>query len=296
MSLRWSRSRRSRATRRRWPRVPVSVEELSVAVSPRSRRLIGSAIAPRPCGRPARRSAARLARARRSALPRTERSESAEADQPDNAAQARIAELSRELGALDRDHEAELERQLTELERQRAAAAALETERMQAVELAKSAREAAEASYEQARQAVREAERQVEHARRESARVGGELAAVNQFLRSHQTAPGGASSLADSLTVTSGYELAVAAALDGRLGAAVLDDRGAAGVALLDNAGRDGSRGPRARLISASVPSSEAATVPAVAGAMLLRRAHLRGQSLSGGSDREHPTAQCLGR
>ena len=97
------------------------------------------------------------------------------------------------------------------------------------MELAKTAREAAEATYQEARAAVREAERVVDAARRESARIGGELAAVNQFLRSHQGAPGGARSLADELTVTSGYELAVAAALDGRLGAALLDSRHAAG-------------------------------------------------------------------
>ena len=47
--------------------------------------------------------------------------------------------------------------------------------------------------------------------------------------------------LADQLEVDPGYELAVAAALDGRLRAAVLADRGAAG-ALLDRAGADGGR------------------------------------------------------
>ena len=51
-----------------------------------------------------------------------------------------------------------------------------------------------------------------------------------------RAAPGGARSLADELTVAPGYELAVAAALDGRLGAALLDDRTAAGE-LLDKAG-----------------------------------------------------------
>ena len=69
---------------------------------------------------------------------------------------------------------------------------------------------------------LREAERAVEAARREAARVGGELAACNQFLRSQTAAPGGATVLADQLEVDPGYELAVAAALDGRLRAAVL--------------------------------------------------------------------------
>ena len=76
---------------------------------------------------------------------------------------------------------------------------------------------------------LREAERAVEAARREAARVGGELAACNQFLRSQTAAPGGAAVLADELEVDPGYELAVAAALDGRLRAAVLADRSAAG-------------------------------------------------------------------
>jgi chromosome segregation protein len=165
----------------------------------------------------------------------------AAADQPDTEAQARIDGLSRELEALDRDREAELARQLVELEKELAAAAELEQQRSGAVELAKQARDAAEAIYQEARAAVREAERVVEAARRESARVGGELASVNQFLRSHQGAPGGARSLADELTVAPGFELAVAAALDGRLGAALIDTRAAAGE-LLDKAGRDGGR------------------------------------------------------
>jgi chromosome segregation protein len=165
----------------------------------------------------------------------------AAADRPDTEAQGRIAALSRELEALERDREAELARQLTELEQQLARAAELEQQRAAAVEIAKQARDAAEATYQGSRAAVREAERVVEAARRESARIGGELAAVNQFLRSHQGAPGGARSLADELNVASGYELAVAAALDGRLGAALLDSRTAAGE-LLDRAGRDGGR------------------------------------------------------
>ncbi|HEX3801588.1 MAG TPA: AAA family ATPase [Solirubrobacteraceae bacterium] len=191
----------------------------------------------------------------------------AEADQPDPQAHERIAELSRELAALERDREAELARQLTELEQQRVAAAALEAERAGQVEAAKTAREAAEAAYEAARAAVREAERLVEVARRESARVGGELAAVNQFLRSHQGAPGGARSLADELTVASGYELAVAAALDGRLGAALLDDRVAAGE-LLDKSGRDGGR---VLVLRDRGDRTASAAEPPVAGSVRLR-------------------------
>jgi len=187
-------------------------------------------------------------------------------DRPDPEAEARIAELSRELEALERDHEAELGRQLTELEKQRTAAAEREAQQLLGVEAAKTVREQAEAAHELARQAVRDAERLVDNARREAARVGGELAGVNQFLRSHQSAPGGGQSLADSLTVTSGYELAVAAALDGRLGAAVLADRLAAD-ALLDRAGRDGGR---VLIALDRAPAGPSAAVAPVAGAKLL--------------------------
>jgi chromosome segregation protein len=195
-------------------------------------------------------------------------SAAAAADQPDTEAQARIDGLSRELEALQRDREAELARQLTELEKELAAAAELEEERAVAVQDAKQARDAAEATYQQSRAAVREAERVVEAARRESARIGGELAAVNQFLRSHQGAPGGARSLADELTVASGYELAVAAALDGRLGAALLDDRRAA-ADLLDKAGRDGGR----VIVLRDRPDGDAGTAaPPVPGSVPLRQ------------------------
>jgi chromosome segregation protein len=188
-------------------------------------------------------------------------------DQPDTQAQARIDALSRELEALERDREAELARQLTELEQELVAAGALEQERAAAVGTAREARDVAEVTYQEARAAVREAERVVEAARRESARIGGELAAVNQFLRSHQGAPGGARSLADELTVTSGYELAVAAALDGRLGAALIDTRQAAGE-LLDKAGRDGGR---VIVLRETGSRSDDASDPPVPGSVRLR-------------------------
>jgi len=164
-----------------------------------------------------------------------------EADRPDPEAEARVGKLAAELEALERDREAELVRQLAELEQQRQAAVALQAGRERELSQAATAREQAEAAYERAREQVREVERAAEAARRDSARVGGELAAVNQFLRSHQSAPGGARSLADALTVASGYELAVAAALDGRLGAALATDRAEA-AALLERSGRDGGR------------------------------------------------------
>src|SRR5204862_4093451 len=99
----------------------------------------------------------------------------------------------------------------------------------------------ADTAAEAARAARREAERAVEAARREAARVGAELAAANQFLRTHAGAPGGARALAAELEVDEGYELALAAALDGRLGAAIVDDL-AAGERVLERAGTDGGR------------------------------------------------------
>src|SRR6202020_684909 len=111
----------------------------------------------------------------------------------------------------------------------------------QALATAVRAREEVDAALENVRSALRSAERSVEAARREAARVGGQLAAVSQFLRSHAGAAGGAAALAATLQVEPGYELALAAALDGRLGAAVVPDR-AAGSTLLDRAGRDGGR------------------------------------------------------
>jgi chromosome segregation protein len=163
------------------------------------------------------------------------------ADQDDPEAAGRIAGLEESLAALDRDREAELGRQLAELGEQLAEAGGRAAEQAQAVAAAQAEREAAEAAAEQIRGDVRDAERAVETARREAARVGGELAAVNQFLRHHVGTPHGAAALADDLDVDPGYELAVAAALDGRLRAAVVDDRPAAG-ALLDRAGADGGR------------------------------------------------------
>ena len=162
-------------------------------------------------------------------------------DAPDPQTATRIAALEESLAALDRDREAELARQLAELEQQLVTAGSQTASLGAVAEEAGRARGLAEAAVEQARQAVREAERGIEATRREAARVGGELAAVNQFLRSQQSSPGGAATLADQLEVDSGYELALAAALDGRLRAAVVSDLPAASV-LLDRSGSDGGR------------------------------------------------------
>jgi len=165
----------------------------------------------------------------------------AAAEQPDTEAGARIAALQESLAALQRDRQAELERQLVELEQQLSAAGAEVARHGTLVENAQLARRRAEAASEQSASALRDAERRVEAARQEAARVGGELAAVNRFLRNQTGAPGGAAALADELDVDAGYELALAAALDGRLRASLVGDR-EAGSALLDRAGAEGGR------------------------------------------------------
>lgn len=192
------------------------------------------------------------------------------ADQPDTEAQARIAALQAGLAALDRDREVELGRLLAELERERAEAALAAGRQAEVVQHDHVERGRAEALMEGARADLRTAEKAVESARREAARVGSELAGVNQFLRHQVGAPNGASALADELDVDSGLELALAAALDGRLRAAVVANRERAAT-LLDRAGLDGGRA----LISGSETGEDplpASSVGAGGGERLLDR------------------------
>ncbi|MEA2159229.1 MAG: chromosome segregation protein [Solirubrobacteraceae bacterium] len=193
-------------------------------------------------------------------------------DAPDPQAAERIAALQTEIAALDQDRQAELARQLAELEQQLTAAGTRRAELAAATDQTRRAREESEGRLEQARQSVREAERAVEVARREAARVGGELAAVNQFLRAQSIAPGGVSTLSEELEVDPGYELALAAALDGRLSAAVVADRAAA-AKLLDRVGADGGRA----LVDAEGFDPEREAVAPLAGAERLLD-HVRGR------------------
>ncbi len=124
---------------------------------------------------------------------------------------------------------------------------------------------------ELARGALRAAERSAEDARREAARVGAELAAANQFLRSHASAPSGERALADDLEVEPGYELAVAAALDGRLRSAIVADR-ASGDALLGRLGAEGG----SALVAGDPPSAAVRVRAAGAGRAGARRARAR--------------------
>jgi chromosome segregation protein len=161
----------------------------------------------------------------------------------------RIQALKAELEELERGRQDELELALAGLEKERAQAADRAAQRDEAVDAALGVRNAAQQSLDQARAAFHDGQRALVQARVEAARVGGELAAANQFLRSHAGAPGSAPQLADQLAVDPGYELAVAAALDGRLRAAVVADRQAAD-SLLDRAGPDGGRALITHLIA----------------------------------------------
>ncbi|HEX5621360.1 MAG TPA: AAA family ATPase, partial [Solirubrobacteraceae bacterium] len=175
---------------------------------------------------------------RRRALLRALEAES-EADTGDDGAAERIGALEAELEQLAEDRRERLERELAELVARREAAAAQLGGLGEAAETASGARRDAEDAADAARRRVREAESAAEQARREAARTGAELAKLNQFLRTHAGAPGGAAALADDLSADPGYELALAAALGPRLRAAVAGDL-AEGGRLLDRAGRDG--------------------------------------------------------
>jgi chromosome segregation protein len=193
-------------------------------------------------------------------------SEAAE-EAPDTGSAERIAELEASLAELEHERERALARQLADLEHRLAGATAAVAARQEVADQVASEREQAETALEQARRDLHEGERAVEAARREAARIGGELAAVNQFLRGQPTGSDAAPMLADQLQVQPGYELALAAALDGRLGAAVVADR-PTGAALLDRAGTDGGRTLVARA-SGSHPESPSGAAP-MPGARLL--------------------------
>jgi chromosome segregation protein len=154
------------------------------------------------------------------------------------ASEDRIATLEAQLAEVQAARELELEQELTELHEANAGdIARVEHTQAQALE-ARAAREQADEHAEQARRALAAAEHAAHDARREAERVGAELAAANQFLRAHARV-GGELALSDELRVEGGYELALAAALGGRLDAAVVEDVVGA-QRLLDRAGPDG--------------------------------------------------------
>jgi chromosome segregation protein len=177
--------------------------------------------------------------------------ESDDADTPEAGAE-RIQRLEQELEGLDREREREIEREIEELRSEHVRTARRVDELTEAVEAALQARGQAESIADRVRSELREAQAIAGRARSETARVGAELAAVNQFLSSHaRHGPGvadaqdagaaaGIRALSGALKVREGYELALAAALGGRLDAVLVSDLQGAN-ALLDRAGRDGA-------------------------------------------------------
>ncbi|MEA2297286.1 MAG: chromosome segregation protein [Solirubrobacteraceae bacterium] len=174
----------------------------------------------------------------------------------------RITELEAELDLLRGEREARLEQELAALAGERDAAAARLAVLVEERAGLAAAGAAAETALEEARAEQRQAERAVEAARREAAGVGAELAAVNQFLRSHAAASGRGQALEHQLEAEPGCELALAAALGGRLAAVVVPDR-ATGEALLDESGVDGGRVLVERPVGDGDPFTERRSAPA---------------------------------
>ncbi|MSW96381.1 MAG: AAA family ATPase, partial [Actinobacteria bacterium] len=191
--------------------------------------------------------------------------EQAAGDGPDEVGRERVEALEAELAGLDADRAAALERELTGLAQEVGAAAERATAAAEVLKQRALVLAAAEEACEAARAALRAAERGTEEARREAARVGADLAAANQFLRAHASAPSGARGLADQLEVAPGFERAVAAVLGGRLAAALVADV-ATGETLLGRLGPDGGTA----LVTGRVPQGGAAAHPPAHGARAL--------------------------
>jgi chromosome segregation protein len=185
------------------------------------------------------------------------------------AGEGRIGALEAQLAEIESSREREIEREIAELEAAREREQALVEQLEVEVASARTARAEADREAEGARERSAAAERSAQDARREAARVGADLAAANQFLRSHVRLggeqQGGAKALSEELRVQDGYELALAAALGGRLDAALVDDVAGA-QALLDRAGPDGGT----TLLADGASSARASTQPPAPGARRL--------------------------
>jgi chromosome segregation protein len=178
------------------------------------------------------------------------------------ASEGRVEALEAELVEIEARRAQEIEGDLVGLEGDlQAQREALEQARVSG-QSAREAREQADRDAASARESLATHERGVQEARRESARVGAELAAANQFLRSH-SGLGGAhadapKALSEELRIEDGYELALAAALGGRLDAALVADVPGA-EALLDKVGPDGGSALLASASPGSFSASDAA-------------------------------------
>ncbi|HEY7933722.1 MAG TPA: AAA family ATPase [Solirubrobacteraceae bacterium] len=186
-----------------------------------------------------------------------------------------IGALEAELAELERTREAELEAELSELREDHSHASERLLELEEQLQETRGELNHADEHAEEARQRLSDAERELERARRDAAGIGAELAAVNQFLRCH-TNPARIAhpdqgedsplALSEALQVKPGYELALAAALAGRLDATIARDLPHA-QRLLDRAGPDGA----SALLALSPDATEAEPPnPGVPGALRL--------------------------
>ncbi len=191
------------------------------------------------------RLAGRLARVERELESHSESTAGEQDAQAAAGSEDRIQTLEGELAEIEEEREREVEREIEGLAQELVQAGAEAQASEQRVDEARARRKAADADADAARERLRAAERDVEAARREAARVGAELAAVNQFLRSHSSNALGhrgedaPRALSETLQVQAGYELALSAALGGRLDAALVEGMAEA-EKLLDGAGQDG--------------------------------------------------------
>jgi chromosome segregation protein len=180
--------------------------------------------------------------------------------------QGRVAALEAELAEIQATREQEIEREIAGLQSAHEQQLALVEQTESAAEQARGARERADEHAERARGRLAETERALQETRRESARVGAELAAANQFLRGHARVAGeqagSATALSEELRVQDGYELALAAALGGRLDAALVKDVPGA-ESLLDRAGPDGGTTLLADLDAIGAAREPSAPAPA---------------------------------
>ena len=191
------------------------------------------------------------------------RASAQDGEDPETAvSEDRVAALEAELAEIQASREQEIEREIAELQAACEQHAARVEETEAEVAAARAAREQADKKAEQARQRLTAAEREVQDTRREAAHVGAELAAANQFLRGHVRVggeqAGSPKALSEELRVQDGYELALAAALGGRLDATLVKDVVGA-EALLNRAGPDGGTALLADLEAAQALASSPA-------------------------------------
>ncbi len=155
----------------------------------------------------------------------------------------RLAALAAELEEIEARRSEQLEEELRDLESELSGQREAHEAALQETEARRAEREQSDLAAQQARERLSEAERNVHGARREAARVGAELAAANQFLRSHLGVGGEQADaprpLSEELRIEDGFELALAAALGGRLDAALVEDVPGA-QRILDRAGPEG--------------------------------------------------------